>query len=123
MPLPFGLSLYEFPAIVFGFLIIIVGYIKLRRIRKVEFPDQVQIFDVWLLGIIAFLLGFFGQVAAMLEAFELIAEAGDISPSLVASGIRETFKPLLTGIAVLIVSLIAWGILKKTKNGYTQSNS
>jgi biopolymer transport protein ExbB len=49
------------------------------------------------------MLGFMGTVIGMIQAFEAIAEAGDVNPSLVATGIKVA---LLTTVAGLIVAVI-----------------
>ena len=49
------------------------------------------------------MLGFMGTVIGMIEAFDAIAEAGDISPSLVAGGIKVA---LLTTVFGLITAII-----------------
>ncbi|MDR8390559.1 MotA/TolQ/ExbB proton channel family protein [Aliifodinibius sp. S!AR15-10] len=60
---------------------------------------------VWLSLFIAIapLLGFTGTVVGMIEAFDAIEQAGDISPSLVAGGIKTA---LLTTAAGLIAGII-----------------
>lgn len=60
---------------------------------------------VWLslFIVISPLLGFLGTVVGMIEAFDAIESAGDISPSLVASGIKIA---LLTTAAGLISGVI-----------------
>jgi biopolymer transport protein ExbB len=52
---------------------------------------------------IAPMLGFFGTVVGMVGAFDAIEAAGDISPSLVAGGIKVA---LLTTLAGLIVAMV-----------------
>ena len=49
------------------------------------------------------MLGFMGTVIGMIGAFDAIAEAGDVSPSLVAGGIKIS---LLTTVGGLIVAVI-----------------
>ena len=49
------------------------------------------------------MLGFMGTVIGMIGAFDSIQEAGDISPSLVAGGIKVA---LLTTVFGLIVAII-----------------
>lgn len=49
------------------------------------------------------MLGFMGTVIGMIAAFDAIQAAGDISPSLVAGGIKQA---LLTTVAGLIVAII-----------------
>ncbi|HAI77374.1 MAG TPA: flagellar motor protein MotA [Microscillaceae bacterium] len=60
---------------------------------------------VWISLAIALapMLGFFGTVVGMIEAFDNIEAAGDISPSLVAGGIKIA---LITTVAGLIVAMI-----------------
>lgn len=60
---------------------------------------------VWLSLFIAIapLLGFLGTVVGMIEAFDAIESAGDISPSLVAGGIKTA---LLTTAAGLLAGII-----------------
>ena len=60
---------------------------------------------IWISLFIALapMLGFMGTVIGMIEAFDAIAEAGDVSPSLVAGGIKVA---LLTTVAGLIVAVI-----------------
>ncbi|GIV34690.1 MAG: hypothetical protein KatS3mg031_2225 [Chitinophagales bacterium] len=60
---------------------------------------------VWMSLFIALapMLGFMGTVIGMIEAFDAIEVAGDISPSLVAGGIKVA---LLTTVFGLIVAII-----------------
>ena len=60
---------------------------------------------VWLATIISVapMLGFTGTVMGMIQAFDSIAAANDISPTIVASGISEA---LLTTLFGLIVAMI-----------------
>ena len=60
---------------------------------------------VWLATVIAIapMLGFTGTVAGMVKAFDSIAAANDISPSIVAGGISQA---LLTTLFGLIVAMI-----------------
>ncbi|MEX0967696.1 MAG: MotA/TolQ/ExbB proton channel family protein [Bacteroidia bacterium] len=60
---------------------------------------------VWISLFIAIapMLGFMGTVIGMIDAFDSIEAAGDISPSLVAAGIKVA---LLTTVAGLIVAII-----------------
>lgn len=60
---------------------------------------------VWISLFIALapMLGFLGTVIGMIQAFDKIAEVGDISPTIVASGIKVA---LLTTVAGLIVAII-----------------
>jgi len=60
---------------------------------------------IWLSTIISIapLLGFTGTVSGMIRAFQSIAEANEISPSIVASGISEALLTTLFGLIVAII--------------------
>lgn len=59
---------------------------------------------IWLNTVISLapLLGFLGTVSGMMAAFDAIAEANEISPSIVASGIAEALITTLFGLCVAI---------------------
>ena len=99
-----------------GIIVIIVGYIKLWKLRKAEYPELIGIFGIWLMGIIALLLGILGQFLATMRTFDIIQKAGDINASLIAGGMKIAYNSTLTGLVVLIISLIIWGILRGVKD-------
>ena len=76
--------------------IIAYGSVEMGRLEK-------GLVWVQLFIALAPMLGFMGTVLGMIEAFDAIQAAGDISPSLVASGIKQA---LLTTVAGLIVAVI-----------------
>ena len=76
--------------------IIAYGSVEMGRLEK-------GLVWVQLFIALAPMLGFMGTVLGMIAAFDAIEAAGDISPSLVASGIKQA---LLTTVAGLIVAVI-----------------
>lgn len=60
---------------------------------------------------IAPMLGFFGTVVGMVAAFDAIEAAGDISPSLVAGGIKVALLTTLAGLLVAIILQIFYNYL------------
>jgi biopolymer transport protein ExbB len=118
----FNMAPYAWLPFSCGLIVIVVGYVKLWKLRKSKYPETIGVFGIWLMGIIAFLLGIFGQVLNMINTFDSIAQAGDISPSLVAEGIKSSYKSTLVGLTVLIISLIIWGILNRTKQNRIHLN-
>ncbi len=76
--------------------IISYGSVEMGRLEK-------NLVWVQLFIALAPMLGFMGTVLGMISAFDAIEAAGDISPSLVASGIKQA---LLTTVAGLIVAVI-----------------
>ena len=59
---------------------------------------------VWLSTVanIAPLLGFLGTVSGMIGAFDAIAKAGDVEPSIVAGGISEALITTASGLVIAI---------------------
>lgn len=60
---------------------------------------------VWLATVVSLapMLGFLGTVSGMVNAFDSIAQANDISPSLVAGGISEALLTTMFGLIVAII--------------------
>lgn len=65
---------------------------------------------VWLATIsnIAPLIGFYGTVAGMIIAFQAIAKAGDVEPTIVANGISIALITTAAGLVVAIPTQIAY---------------
>ena len=68
---------------------------------------------ILMFGSLSFILGLLGQAIGMFQAFEVIQEAGDISPSLVAGGLRVSMITPLYGIFYFILSIPVWVIFRE----------
>jgi biopolymer transport protein ExbB len=68
---------------------------------------------VWLSLFIALapMLGFLGTVVGMIEAFQAIAAAGDVSPTVVASGIQVALVTTVGGLIVAIILQVFYNYL------------
>lgn len=68
---------------------------------------------VWISLFIALapMLGFLGTVIGMIFAFDMIAAAGDISPTIVASGIKVALLTTVAGLIVAIILQIFYNLL------------
>jgi biopolymer transport protein ExbB len=60
---------------------------------------------------IAPMLGFLGTVVGMIQAFDAIAAAGDISPTIVASGIKVALLTTVFGLVVAIILQIFYNYI------------
>ncbi len=101
-----GLSILG--VIIYGSYLTIQLYLFYKKGIK-----KTNIYAMIVLGIIAFISGILNQIAGMMEAFETIIEASDISPDLIMQGIIESFKIPIICSFVLIISLIFWYFNKK----------
>ena len=68
------------------------------------------------LGILAFVVGVFGQLIGLFQAFEAIQAAGGVSPEMLIGGLRVSLITTLYGTLILIVGLILWLILDSGLN-------
>lgn len=68
---------------------------------------------VWISLFIALapMLGFLGTVIGMIQAFDKIAAAGDISPTIVADGIKVALLTTVAGLIVAIVLQIFYNLI------------
>ncbi|MBI9052677.1 MAG: MotA/TolQ/ExbB proton channel family protein [Bacteroidales bacterium] len=64
------------------------------------------------LGSFAFLLGLFAQILGLYGALISIQAAGDISPALMAGGLRISFLAPLYGFGIFLISGIVWFVFR-----------
>ncbi|HBF87011.1 MAG TPA: flagellar motor protein MotA [Bacteroidales bacterium] len=67
------------------------------------------------------MLGFLGTVVGMIQAFDAIQAAGDISPTLVASGIKVALITTVFGLVVAIILQILYNYLLSKIDGIVNS--
>ena len=65
------------------------------------------------------MLGFFGTIVGMVEAFDAIARAGDVDPTIVAEGIKIALVTTLMGLAIAIPVLFINTVIFQMIDGVT----
>ncbi len=78
-----------------------------------------QIGSIKSLGLFALVLGFLGQFLGLFQAFSFIAEAGTISPAILANGLRISSIASIYGMIIFLVAYLIWFTL----NGLLTKNS
>ncbi|MCF6332708.1 MAG: MotA/TolQ/ExbB proton channel family protein [Draconibacterium sp.] len=68
---------------------------------------------ILMFGSLAFIIGLLGQAVGMFEAFAAIQAAGDISPALIAGGLRVSMITPFYGIIYFILSIPIWVVLRE----------
>ncbi len=63
------------------------------------------------------MLGFMGTVLGMIDAFDAIAEAGDINPTIVASGIKVALLTTVFGLLVAIILQVFYNYIMSKIDG------
>ena len=58
------------------------------------------------IGILAFAIGLLSTLIKLFSIFDFVEAAGDISPSLLAGGVKMIFISMIYGLIILIISLM-----------------
>jgi hypothetical protein len=86
---------------------------------KVNFPHRLGYIKG--IGLFIFITGILGQLVGLVEAFKIIEEVGDISPSIMAGGLKVSMITTLYGMLIYLISILIWFVLDlwyhKTVNG------
>jgi len=67
-------------------------------------------------GAISTVIGFLSHFFGMYQAMNAIAEANDISPSIVAKGFAVSLIPIIFGLVIFMLSGILWLIFRWRRN-------
>lgn len=63
------------------------------------------------LGLFIFITGILGQLVGLFEAFKAIEAAMDISPAIMAGGLKVSMITTLYGMLIYLISIIIWFVL------------
>ncbi len=77
--------------------------------EKANFRHQLKY--VKSIGLFTMITGILGQMIGLMEAFGAIEEMGDISPSIMAGGLKISMITTLTGIVIYLISIAIWFLL------------
>jgi hypothetical protein len=76
---------------------------------KVNFPHRLGYIKA--IGLFIFITGILGQLVGLVEAFKVIEEVGDISPSIMAGGLKVSMITTLYGMLIYLISILIWFVL------------
>jgi putative Mn2+ efflux pump MntP len=77
--------------------------------EKANFKQQLRY--VKSLGLFTMITGILGQLIGLFSAFTAIEAAGDVSPAMLAGGLKVSMITSLTGIVIYLISIIIWFLL------------
>jgi biopolymer transport protein ExbB/TolQ len=63
------------------------------------------------LGLFTMIMGILGQLIGLFSAFKAIEAAMDISPSIMAGGLKVSLITTLYGILIYLISILIWFLL------------
>jgi biopolymer transport protein ExbB/TolQ len=81
---------------------------KNKDLQKLAKQNSLILF----LGSFAFLFGLLGQILGLYGALQAIQSAGDISPAIMAGGLRVSLIAPLYGLVLLVISSIIWFVFR-----------
>lgn len=100
------------PVAICGLLVLFISIYKIVRIMGANDLSKKYLNAIWLLGLLAFLIRMVGQLMFMSEMFYAFAIAEIPDLVAVANGLSESMLYSVSGLAVLIISLVFWGLIK-----------
>ena len=80
-----------------------------KHLKKQNFKQQLRY--VKSLGLFTMITGILGQLIGLFSAFTAIEAAGDVSPAMLAGGLKISMITSLTGIVIYLISIIIWFLL------------
>jgi len=97
------------------FIILAIAVYYLVIILRRDFKDideaRKKLKYIKSLGLFAFVTGILGQLLGLFNALSAIEKAMDISPVIMAGGLKISMIPPIYGILIFLVSYIFWIIL------------
>lgn len=97
------------------FIILAIAIYNLIIILRGDFKDinetRKKLKYLKSIGLFAFISGILGQLIGLFSALSAIEQAMDISPAILAGGLKISMIPPIYGILILLISYIFWIIL------------
>jgi biopolymer transport protein ExbB/TolQ len=90
-----------------------VSIIQLIKIQKGEAPfhlDDLKL--VQEIGLLALVLGILGQFIGLFEAFKAIESMGEVSPGMLAAGLKVSSITTIYGLVIYSFSLLSYFFLR-----------
>lgn len=96
----------------FIFLVILVMVVYYTvAVMKREVPEEklkYRLTYIRKVGLFALVFGIFGQLLGLYMAFDVIQELGDVSPAILAGGIKVSMLSTLYGVVIYLLSWLFW---------------
>lgn len=73
------------------------------------------------IGLFTMITGILGQLLGLVEAFKAIEAAGDISPAILAGGLKISMITTLYGVFIYLFSILIWFLLDLYYHKKTES--
>ncbi len=107
-------------------ILVMTVYYAVIILKKDEKPDGKFLSRLGYIkntGLFAMVFGVFGQLLGLYQAFSVIQKVGDISPAILAGGLKISMLSTLYGIIIYMISWLLWIILNVIYNKVYGKNS
>ncbi len=94
-----GGSFFMYPLLLILILVLILFVLEI--IKKANTKKTISLINS--ISLFAIVWGFLGQIIGLMSAFESIQYAGDISPTVLAAGLRISFIAPVFGILIFLI--------------------
>jgi len=96
-------------AVIFLAIKFLVNYYSTNKdLQKLSKQNSFILF----IGSFAFLFGLLGQILGLFQALKFIQMATEISPALMAGGLRVSLIAPLYGLVLLVISSVIWFVFR-----------
>ena len=92
--------------------VVIAGLIIRAAMTLKRKSAEGTVFSILFWGFVAAVLGFLGQCSGLYNGLTAISRASEINPRVVQQGLAESFSTTLWGGTLLLVSGVAWFVLR-----------
>ena len=107
----------EFMSVLTVLAVVVIGFGVKKAVDLFWIKEMSQARLEWGLkyikffGLMALVVGVFGQVIGLFEAFQAIEEIKEVSPSLLAGGLKVSSITTIYGFIIYIFSYLCWFVL------------
>lgn len=95
-----------------GIIAIAFAITEGTKIISKKSNDSSRLIFIPFWGSLAAILGILGQMIGLMQAFNAIEQAGDISLSLIMGGLKVSMICVVYGVVIFITSALIWFVLK-----------
>lgn len=82
-----------------------------RQIMSGTHVDKEKVSLIKSFGLLGLVMGILGQLIGLFDAFSAIEQMGNVSPGMLAGGLRVSMITTLYGIVIFLISYLIWAFL------------
>jgi len=105
-------GMFGVPLLIIFVVNIVLTLVSIMRLMKAQPENAARMSSginaILFWGGVSAVLGFLGQHSGLYKALNVISQASQISPNMVAQGFAESFSTTIFGMTTLVLSALAW---------------